>query len=260
MKKLFIFALMLSISGLIAGVNQPFKQFSDDGYYYAGMQRSDQNWLGASLIKMHVSANSSVWLSNYVNSWFSDDGIADLNTVYNMSAGNYGYINANDLASLSLEKSQYSPDIITFSNGETTKITYFSGQDEQSSPYKVTTTGYLLDTFKEDSDIFLVMTPLGKEELMDSYQYVKQDGHEATDLVSRVFGTQDLAGNTRINFGLHNEGPGREFVAVYTKVDDGDDSHQPSGQPLPGVFITGLLAFGTIATSKKLSKTRKVHV
>ena len=263
MKKLVFSLLALAAVTVMAGVEEPFVQFSASndgdatgyGYYYS-FKRDSQKWTwGSDLIQMHVAANSYVFITNFVDNWQDAkvNGVPDLGTVYNMNPGKYGYIDAADLATLEVAKSDYSPSKVHFANGGTTTVTYFSDDDPSLT---ADAKGYLLDYFEEEKDIYLAMTPLDKNELMDSYQYVHDADHTDTDLYSRQYNTSDFAGNIRINFGVGiDEGTitGREFVAVYT-TDDVDITLPSSGQPLPGLLLAGLLSLGTVAAGKKMKK------
>ena len=229
-----------------AGVKAPFYQYDDSAFYEE--QRPEQPWLGAQMISMKVAAGTTVWLSNYVQSWYA--AIPDLHgNVFNMSEAKYGYIRKDDLNASYVNHSDYADKVI-WSSGETTQITYTN----DSGPQTQTTTGYLLDTFNADDEIFFVMTTIPSDggETVDSFQYVRdlygQDTPIETTLVSRVDGTHDLANNIRINFGINEIG--REFVAVFDKP----DFHGVSGQPLPGLLVAGVLAMGTVLAGKRLKK------
>ena len=271
MRRLVLNIIAIVAMTAMAGVEEPFNQFiradvndllgSDVGYYYGTIRNQgnwtvNQWWPAAALITLHVPANSAVYLTNYISNWKGTN--ADLNEIFDMSAGSYGYINASSLPSLNLEKSDYyMSDFINFSNGESRDITYYDDSDATGNT-KYTTPGYYLDTFDEASDIYLVMTPKNQDELMDAYQYVQDVNHEETGLVSRQYNTTDIAGNVRVNFGTSG-GNGHEFVAVYS-YDDGDDGGEGqegggvSGQPLPGLFLAAILAIGTVAFGKRLKK------
>ena len=238
-----------------AGVETPFKQFSEADF--VDTQRPDQAWLGAQMISIKVSAGSEVWLSNYVSSWYDLKPLPPLHgNVYDMGGDQkYGYILKDDLASISLEKEDYY-DKIHWANGETNDITYFYDPNPSITN---STTGYFLDYFKEDAEIYLVMTTLPEDghETVDAYQYVQDANHDTT-LRSRVDDTKDLAGNVRINFGIDSATHGfigREFVAVY------DDTAylrhvDANGGPLPGLLFAGLLSMGTVFGASSMKKKR----
>ncbi|MBR4665891.1 MAG: hypothetical protein IKO93_18645, partial [Lentisphaeria bacterium] len=83
----------------------------------------------------------------------------------------YGYIYKDDLPSLDIPNGSYD-SLIHWADGKTTTITYTA-----SSNPNITNdaTGYLLDEFKKDADIYLVMTTLASDggETVDTYQYVQ---------------------------------------------------------------------------------------
>ena len=249
MKRILSAMLALVVASAVAGVMEPFKQFTQADYVDA--PKPGQGWWASNTFTLKVQANTSVYLSNYVRSWY--EPIADLNgNVYNMNPMQYGYINKDDMPNLTMENGSYD-DLIHWSNGKTTTITYT--YDENPSITN-STTGYLLDSFTEDAEIYLVMTtiPTDGGETVDTYQYV-QDANNDTTMVSRQHNTLDLANNVRVNFGIDSASLGligREFVAVYTGA--GDSSIQATGQPLPGLLYVGLLSFGTLFGSSKLKK------
>ncbi len=257
MKKITSMILGLVAASAMAGVVEPFKQFTQADFVDAA-KPGQSVWFPADTFTLSVKANTSVWLSNYVNSWFAPKPIPALNgNVYDMGAQKYGYIYKSDFPTgdngepiLTLPNGSYN-DLIHWANGETTTITYYDNADSQ---YTNSTTGYLLDTFDEDAEIYLVMTtlPMDGGETMDTYQYV-QDANNATTMVSRQHNTVDLANNVRINFGIDSPADGltgREFVAIY----GGTGGTVVSGQPLPGLLFAGLLSLGTVFGAAKLRK------
>ncbi|MBQ7649844.1 MAG: hypothetical protein IJS15_02735 [Victivallales bacterium] len=267
MKKLIFSILALAAVAAMAGVVDPFRQFgkvglegapaNTEGYYYADIVRAEQP--NAPIIKMHVPEKSTVWLTHIVDTWNSSLEVPDLNTVYDMGSHKYGYIYASAIDDLNAEKSTYQ-DKINWSTPDTNIVTYTidnppeykNGTD--GDLLEVKAKGYLLDSFESAADIYLVMTPLGQTEDLDSYQFA-DDGagpHEQTILESRKNSELDKASNVRVNFGIHTEDE-REFVAVYEKIET-DDRGGASGQPLPGLLLTGLLSLGTVAVGKKMKK------
>lgn len=242
MKKIISMILILMTISVFAGVVEPFKQFTQTDF--TDTMRSEQPWNSARLFTLSVKANTTVWLSNYVKSFY--EPIPDLHgNVFNMGEKKYGYIYKNDLTSLDIEKGNYD-SLIHWANGETNKITYTYSPNPSITN---TATGYILDEFKEDADIYLVMTALDIDggETVDTYQYVQDINHDTT-LLSRQHNTFDLADNVRINFGIND---GREFVAVYNKTDGG---YSPSGQPLPGLMFAGILSLGTVFGVSKIRR------
>lgn len=282
MKKLLMTVLMLVGVATFAGVVEPFKQFEQNDYidYY----RNDQHWISAEVFTLKVKAGSSVWLSNFCDDFNSP--IPDLhNNVFDMSAGRYGYIFKNDLDSLSLKKSEYSPDKINWSNGAKTTITYISGNDQNNAndpTLSESATAYFLDNFKEEAEIYLVMTTrladvgvgndAKEQEAVDTYQHVSTGD---TLLLSRQHNNKDNAGNVRVTFGIDStsltglsaEGEitvqtGREFVAVYSGPFTDGQIHEyiaggSTGGPLPGVFFAGLLSLGTVFGASKAKRQKR---
>lgn len=241
MKKLASMMLILTAVSVFAGVEEPFKQFTQADF--TDYNKPGQNWSTANVFTLSVKANTSVWLSNYVSSFYYPKPLLDLHgNVFDMvGEKKYGYIYKNDLAKLDMPNGSYE-DLIHWSNGEiTTTITY---TDSNNPDITNSAKGYLLDEFTRDAEIYLVMTTLASDggETVDTYQYV-QDADHATTLQSRQHNTLDLAGNVRINFGIDNVGA-REFVAVYA----------PSGQPLPGLLFAGILSLGTVFAAAKIRK------
>ena len=239
MKKIVgILTILVTIS-VFAGVVEPFKQFTQADF--TDTMRTEQPWKPAQLFTLSVKADTTVWLSNYVRSFY--EPIPDLHgNTFNMSPMKYGYIYKDDLTSLDLEKGTYD-SLIHWANGETNKITYTYSANPNITN---TATGYLLDEFKTDAEIYLVMTALEIDggETVDTYQFVRDADHD-TILQSRQHDYLDLADNVRINFGIND---GREFVAVYSKA---EHSSAPSGQPLPGLVIASILSIGTIVSASK---------
>ena len=242
MKKIVGMMLLAVTVSALAGVVEPFKQFTQADF--SDTAKPGQGWGAARVFSLNVKANTTVWLSNYVRSFY--EPIPDLNgNVFNMSAGKYGYIYKNDLPKLDLENGSYD-SLIHWASGETNTITYTNSTNTVTN----SATGYFLDEFKADADIYLVMTSLASDggETVDTYQYVRDASHDTT-LQSRQHNTVDLAGNVRINFGISDAG--HEFVAVYNSA---DRTSSPSGQPLPGLLFAGMLSLGTVFAAAKMRK------
>ncbi len=293
MKKLLMTVLMLVGAVTFASVEEPFKQFAREDYHsttrnlenlpylenlgwqkWDYLQVSDYN----ALFTLSVKGGTGVWLSNYVSNVYGtetpniDGGDVPLDkNTYNMSPKAYGYIYAKDMPSLIEQKGSYD-NLIHLSNGATTDITYTSDTPNGDGTYKsITTPGYFLDYFKDDAEIYLVMTtlPVDGVEMVDSYQYTQDAKHE-TILYSRQFNTADIAGNIRVDFGIDNgtygkyepegtESIAREFVAVYSEDKDLINKQLAggSGGPLPGVFFAGLLSLGTVFGASKAKRQKR---
>ena len=251
MKKLASMMLILTAVSALAGVVEPFKQFTQADF--TDYNRSEQNWQFAAPFTLSVKANTSVWLSNYVSSFYWPKPIPDLHgNVFDMTK--YGYIYKSDLDKFDAANGNYD-SLIHWGSGETNTITYTYTPDPSITN---STTGYLLDEFKNDAEIYLVMTTLASDggETVDTYQYVQDADHDTT-LLSRQHNTLDLADNVRINFGIDSVEDGlvaREFVAVYTGANGGSGGTSPSGQPLPGLLVAGMLSLGTVLGAAKMRK------
>ncbi|MBQ4479720.1 MAG: hypothetical protein II943_03685 [Victivallales bacterium] len=256
--RLALFVVVFAVS-VFAGIVGDYYQY--DASSFKGEQHSEQPWLGAQMISMHVTGGNSVWLANYINSWYWPTPVPDLNgTAYQMGAGQYGYLLKSELQGVN-PGSDYS-NLIHWSDGKTKEITY-TDNNGHTNP----TTAYYLDYFGKDDDIYFVMTSLAEDdpngvgEVVDSFQYVN-DRNKVTEmynpdtvLTSRLDATTDIGGNVRINFGLGAHDIRREFVAVWSEGDyDGNTPEPPSGQPLPGAMIAGVLSLGTVLLGKRLRR------
>lgn len=222
--------------------NATFYQFTHDeptntGDYHDS-RNSGQNWLAAQTIKLLVGSECDVWLSNYVQSWYAPIPELDGN-VYQMGEGQYGAWQLNG-------------DKTWIGSGESALVTY----TDASSGAENSTSAYFLGHFDGGEEIALWMTALPDEggETVDTMQHVNDADH-GTTLASRLDGTHDLAGNVRINFGFTTipEGEGREWVAFGVN----DDNFVPTGQPLPGVLTSALIASVFIAGARKAGKRKK---
>ena len=238
MKKLtFVLALLVVASTAFAeikalqgyGDTATFYQFTHDeatntGNYHDG-RNAGQNWLGAQTIQLFIDTESDLWVSNYVDSWYSDILALDGN-VYQMGDKQYGAF-------------EIYGDKVWEGNGVSKLVTY----KDNVSGLENTTEAYYVGHFKGGETVALYMTTLATDggETVDSWQYVNDADHPTT-LYSRVDGTHDQAGNVRLNYGLTTYPDGREFVVFGVS-----DNPMPSGQPLPGVFSTIAVACCSIA-------------
>ena len=267
-KTVLLLTVLVAIA--FAGVEEPFVQFTRDDYHSeqrpadlnASQNTTDNgDWYTAQLISLSVQGGTNVWLTHKVESWYTN---TDLDGVeYDMLGGaeRYGYIFKSDFnGDLTMEKGTYD-DLIHWSTGDTDMVTHTNDNGPQTS----TRTGYFLDHFDEDTEIYLVLTTLATDtnpqEAVDSCQYVQSDNHGETTLMSRTYDYNDLANNVVINFGIDNGtygdgiGIGREFVAVY---DQGPNPFRhdggSTGGPLPCGAIAWLISLATIgAASRKRS-------
>ena len=258
--KLIALCAAVFAASAFAGISEKnFFQYNASDF--VNEQRAQQPWLGAQMISLSVKGGSSVWLSNYINSWFDPKPIPDLNgTTYQMGANQYGYLRKSDLQGVD-PGSDYS-NLIHWSDGRTKEITFF---DNNIPANTNSTTAYYLDYFGEDDEIYFVMTLLPKDggEVVDSFQYVN-DATKGTEmynpdtmLVSRLDNTKDLAGNVRINFGLDmDNNSAREFVAFGSAGDYDGNTRPPSGQPLPGAMVAGCLSLGTLLLGKRVRRRK----
>ena len=93
---------------------------------------------------------------------------------------------------------------------------------------------------------------------MSTDQWV-QDAENNTSLVSRLDGTRDIAGNTRIDFGIDSASHGlmaREWVAFGVYDEERDGMAVVPGGPLPGAATAGALAVMTMLGLSKLRKRK----
>ena len=255
MKKMILFMLVACVA--MAGVKQ-IDGYSDDAIYYqfthdpatgtgnwTDTLRSEQPWSPAQMITLNVPAKMDIWLSNYVSSWYDPKPLLPLDgNSYDMKSG-YGIVQTNSTGGIEHVSGNDGID-------KRSTVTYYYNANPSITN---STEAYFLGSFEAGDEIGIWLTTLptdGGEEV-DTLQYVKDDNHNTT-LVSRIDDYQDLAGNVRINFGINSLPEGliaREFVAV--GVSD-NKPVEPSGQPLPGLFTSALLTFGSIGLKKVLKK------
>lgn len=243
MKKLLVFALIIvccvafagikSVEGYDSTVN--FVQFTYNDLNtgnYTNVYKSDQNWLGAQEILLNINSEVDLYFSNYVSSWYWPKPLTALDgNIYDMGLEQYGVFNA--------EKTWYG-------TGDTRTVTFY----DDATGVTNQTEAYYVGHFQGGETVALFMTTLPADgaETIDSIQYVN-DANHSTVLWSRLDGTQDLAGNVRINFGLEDY-IAHEFIAFGVS----DQSAPPSGQPLPGTFATLAIAGSCISIAYKRRK------
>lgn len=265
MKK-FLLALLLLTSVVALAADTDFVLFSKDDFT---SYNTYQDWPTAKMITLNVKGGSTVYIANYVDSFYTDIkydlGDADYidpyghNVGYDMSANKYGY----RYASVDGDGNTIPIGDIFYGDGSTKEISFTSPDGTKVR----TTTGYLLGTFDHNAEIFLVMSPrsnLGTEETeVNSWAPVNDPNNDpsySSYLSSRQYNTYDLTGQTRVNFGTveyYYDDNGvkqellvpHEFVIGYEAKADA-----PSGQPLPGVMVTTLLCLGTTSVASRLRK------
>ena len=250
----FALCLMLAASAVFAGIQAVEGYDAETAVYYQFTHElpshtgsyietanTEQPWPKAQKIQLTVGGPCDVWVSNYVSSWYWPKPLDPLDgNVFDMGATQYGAYQLNG-------------DKVWVGTGETTEVTYVDDESGLTN----STTAYFVGSFEGGETVSIWMTTLPEDggETVDMQQLV-QDANNDPTLVSRGIDIHDLAGNVRVNFGIDSASFGnlaREFVAF--GVTDGNHSKGgSSGQPLPGVMATGLLAMGTIAAAKKMKK------
>lgn len=236
MLKKLLFPFILASTTLFS----EFVQFTDEDY---NLYRTSQDWMAAQQITLNVKKGYSVYLLNYTRSWYEnlpDLGASDYLAGFDMTANHYGYV----YAELDSNGNLIPTGDIHYANGNTKEVTV----KNPNGPQTQTLTGYYLDTFDRDGEIFLVMTPNGFDGTVNSYDLVNAPGYESY-LESRQINTYDLTGQTRVNFGTIDD-IGHEFVIGY------EASPAPSGQPLPGVLVSSIVGMCTVGV---ISKRRHRH-
>ncbi len=269
MKK-YLLALLLLTSVFAVAIDADYVQFATKSDFNDKNHWPDQTWMSSELISLHVPAGSTVYLTNYTSNFDSLYDIGDEKySIYNpdtgmierpgfdMSIGKYGYLTAT------MDENGNVISVSDFHPGNGGKEVFsFTGPDGRT----VTTPGYLLDTFNEETDIFFVMTPLSSSWISDetetipdatvnSYARVGRpyEGYNQEYLQSRQLNTWDQNGTPRVNFGT-TDGVGHEFVIGYVASVE----PPPSGQPLPGVLTSCLVALGaTGIAARRRKQSRK---
>lgn len=253
MKNILLSVLLVSSVSIMAAVNSVNVYYENPGFYqfintdFNNVSPSEQNWLAAQSISIHVGSAMDVWLSNYVNSWYGD--IPALNgTEFRMGAGQYG---AYDLNSRKTWIGTGDTATVTFADANGKTYTTWDGQQMG------TTEAYYLGHFNGGEDLVLWLTSIESDEAT-STQLVNNGEFDPNTLVSRVNGTVDQAGNVRLNFGYNsgNGGYASHEIIAFGSYGDFGGSTQPTGQPLPGVLTSALIAGGVagVACRKRRKK------
>lgn len=253
MKKIAIMLVLLAFASTTFAAVKALEGYSDTATYYQFTHdiitntgdyidywRPEQPWLGNKMIYLHVDYESDVWVSNYIRSW-EENIVALDDNVFQMGAKQYGAFEVDG-------------DKVWEGTGESRTVTYnkvINGRE-----YTNTTQAYYVGHFEGGETVALYMTTLESDggETVDSQQYVYDWRHDDTTLYSRVDGTHDVADNVRINFGLTTYPQGREFVAFGV---GGENPPAPSGQPLPGVLTSCLVALGATGIAARRRKHSK---
>ncbi len=232
-----------------------------------------QNWIPANMLTLKVSAGTSIYLTHKVSNWLNVPNIGDALTdegYYDMGEGKYGYVIAQHVADdkvIPTTKADGKTIDIHYANGETKDITYVNPNPPYEYPSQfdsVTTKGYLLGNFYEDTEIFFVMTPVDFNTKtvvgeVNSYDPVNDpDGEKSYEsiLASRQINLSkyngDHFGNVVVDFGttpiIEGTNTSHEFVIASVAAPP------PSGQPLPGMLLCGMLCFGTATAASKMRK------
>lgn len=241
MKKLLLFLTALSLP-LLANVGSvdvyddgtPFYQFTQGDFN--SVTNSSQPWLAAKSISIHIGSAMDVWLSNYVNSWYGD--IPALNgNEFNMARGSYGAYDVNSGRNW-------------VGTGDTATVTY---ADANGAGRPNSTEAYYLGHFNGGEDVVIWLTAI-ENNAASSTQLVNNGEIDPTDLVSRVNGTSDIAGNVRLNFGYvtDNGYVAHELIAFGSYGEfSPTGGGAVSGQPLPGVLASSLIIGGCVALVSK---------
>ena len=253
MKK-FLLALLLLTSVFAVAAGTDYVQFTSDDFNV--VRRPSQNWFSAEMISLDVKAGSTVYIMNYISNFDKVYDLDDKNySIYNpttgknekpgfdMSTNKYGYM----VATTDADGNVISVGDVIDGKGHTRDFTFNSTDPNDSRT--VTTAGYELGTFTEDTKIFFVMTPVSNGDPMETVNsYDPVGGY----LTSRQNNTVDALGQIRVNFGT-SDGVGHEFVVGYVAKED----MPPSGQPLPGVLTSCLVGLAATSIAARRKRSRK---
>ncbi len=257
-KKLFTLLLLVSAVVFAADVVQ-YATKSD----FHIVSREEQPWFSQEMISLKVKGGSAIYITNYISNYYEVFDIGDTDYIdpgsgkkigYDLSVGKFGYMTAN------LDELGNVTSVSQFYQGKGT-VKDFSYT--ASNGKTVTTPGYLLDEFDEDTEIFFVMTPLSTVEgenigFVDTYNLVNDPSLDVESaLLSRQINTVDQNGTVRVNLGvvdsLSPAGLSHEFASASLAK----ETPAPSGQPLPGVLtscLVGLAATSLAARRRKQSR------
>ena len=283
MKK-YLLALLLLTSVFAVAAETEFYQFTEDAFHTYDLYQDWNDatgqqigWRDSHMITLSVPGGSTVYMSylitNFQQSMYSHDpypNLGDANNFddpnnpfygYNMTKDNYGYMIVERDANGNLKAGEFQSG-----TGKTKDITYYDTSKTYTQEQidkgvgTQTTKGYELGYFADDTEIFFVMTPHDYNAKVDSYLPVHDpDNNPAYESILKsrqIDGFLDAAGNVVVNLGIGpldaSTGPGHRFVLGY----EASNTPPPSGQPLPGVLTSCLIALSAtgIAARRKHSK------
>ncbi len=254
MKK-YLLALLLLTSVFAVAVDTEFVQYATQSEFNVvkrGTAWPDEFWDSAAMISLNVQGGSIVYLTNYTSNFDKLYDIGDPTYIdpathmylgFDMTQGNYGYreaIRDNEGKLIGLGE---------FHSGTGEKIDFSFKSTGTNDTRIVTTPGYYLGEFDNDTEIFFYMTPLDNTYhigTVDTYNLLA-----GTNLASRQINTVDQLGRVRVNLAPGNDVSHEFAIASIAKEDV-----PPSGQPLPGVLSTIVVACCSIACAKKMKKNK----
>lgn len=210
------------------------------------------------MITVNITASpeapAKVFITNYVDhvatneygdpyGVVTDLGADDYLKGYDMGSGKYGYV----MAEID-DNGNATPILSTLKMADGTHKTVNYTYTADGREYPVQTEGYYLDEFTEDAKIFLIMTPRGFDEAVNTYDPVSPTIE--TELLSRQLNTVDHLNYTRVNLGLTDGS--HEFVIGYQAP-----TSPVTGSPLPGSLLSSLVFMGTAAFGSRFRKRSK---
>ncbi len=187
-----------------------------------------QPWESADYITIKVTQGGSLWFSSFAsNKW---GNLPDLNSLANMTAGNYGAVNTATGA-------------VSYGTGASKDVVYDGGFDNwDGTRHTFSTPAYYVGDFNAGDEVSFWITNRTTGTIGDSVGPVSTAYGQ---LQSRQDNTVDVYGQTRINFGYSGYGS-IEFVAI--------GGEPTMGQPLPGVVAAlalGSMAVGGVAALRR---------
>ena len=252
MKK-YLLALLLLTSVFAVAVETEYVQFAKNTDFNV-VKRAEENWDPAAMISLNVQGGSIVYLTNYTSNFNELYDIGDPTYVdpgshmrlgFDMTKDNYGYREAiRDSEGKLIGLGE-------FHSGTGEKIDFTFPSTDPNDPRAPTTPGYFLGEFDKDTEIFFYMTPLDNNYHIgpvDTYNLLS-----GQNLQSRQINTVDQLGRVRVNLAPGNDVSHEFAIASLAKEDV-----PPSGQPLPGVLTSCLVALGaTGIAARRRKQSRK---